>query len=81
MACHEAIVSLIEAYHGLNSSIIDELSALPTPLQFQRYVGRNRPFIVRRAAQYWTAVTKWDASYLRNAMADAAVNVAVTPFG
>ncbi|KAM3422946.1 hypothetical protein BST61_g429 [Cercospora zeina] len=77
----DAVLNLIEAYHELNIRSIDELDTEPSALQFMRHVARNRPFVVRKAATSWRAVRLWDASYLREVMGDAAVNVATTPKG
>lgn len=76
-----AIVSLIVSYHELDPTVLDELSAEPTALEFMRYVSRNRPFVVRGGAKHWDAVRKWDANYLRDKMKDRDVKVAVTPHG
>ena len=76
-----AIVSSIITYHELNSSAVDELYEEPSPLEFMRYVARNRPFVVRKAAIEWKAFKLWDASYLREAMGGGSVNVSITPFG
>lgn len=77
----DPIATLIETYHELNASVIDELDEEPSPLEFMRYVARNTPFIVRGAALNWTASKQWDARYLQEAMAGQQVNVAVTPLG
>ncbi len=76
-----AIASAIEAYHELNSSVIEEMTEEPSPLEFMRYVARNRPFVVRGAVNTWPAVQKWDAKYLCEAMQGGHVNVATTPYG
>lgn len=76
-----AITSAISTYHELNPSVIEELDEEPSPLEFMRFVARNRPFIVRKAANDWPAVRKWDAEYLEDAMEGESVNVAVTPYG
>ncbi|KAK3711966.1 hypothetical protein LTR37_009278 [Vermiconidia calcicola] len=76
-----AIAAAIESYHELNAAVVDELKEDPSPLEFMRYVARNRPFVVRRAAAEWDAVKKWDAVYLRQVMGNSPVNVAVTPLG
>ncbi|EMC97941.1 hypothetical protein BAUCODRAFT_67414 [Baudoinia panamericana UAMH 10762] len=75
------ITSFLEGYHELNAAVIDELSEQPSPLEFMRYVARNRPFVVRRVATDWQAYRRWDAAYLRQMMADEQVKVAVTPLG
>ena len=76
-----AIASAITTYHELNPSIIDERDEEPSPLEFMRYVARNRPFVVRKAAKEWPAVLKWNEEYLRHAMTGECVNVAITPCG
>lgn len=76
-----SITSLITSYHELNPTVLDELCAEPTALEFMRYVSRNRPFVVRGGAKHWHAVRKWDAEYLRDRMKGRDVKVAVTPHG
>jgi hypothetical protein len=76
-----AIISAINTYHELNPPVVDELHEEPSPLEFMRYVARNRPFVVRRAATEWKAFKAWDAKYLREAMAGECVNVSITPLG
>ncbi|KAF2838292.1 Clavaminate synthase-like protein [Patellaria atrata CBS 101060] len=76
-----AIAELITSYNELNFDSIDELSEEPSPLDFMRYVARNRPFVVRDGAATWTARKKWNKTYLKSAMGDSDVNVAITPFG
>ncbi|KAK4546338.1 hypothetical protein LTR36_002015 [Oleoguttula mirabilis] len=77
----DSIANLISTYHELNAAVVDELDEEPTPLEFMRYVAKNRPFVVRRAAEYWKAVQSWDAGYLNRMMGDEAVKVVVTPHG
>ncbi|KAF2156560.1 Clavaminate synthase-like protein [Myriangium duriaei CBS 260.36] len=77
----QALESLLENYHELNPAHIDELHEEPTPLQFMRYVARNRPFVIRGGAKDWKAFKSWDAKYLLEAMGDSPVNVAITPNG
>ncbi|KAJ3569782.1 hypothetical protein NPX13_g5962 [Xylaria arbuscula] len=77
----DSIVELLTTYNELNSSRIDELDEEPSPLEFLRYVARNTPFVVRRAAQSWTATRTWDAASLCSTLAGHKVNVAVTPSG
>ena len=76
-----AITSAINTYHELNSSAVEEMTEEPSPLEFIRYVARNRPFVVKGALAEWPAFKKWDAEYLRKAMRKDHVNVAITPFG
>ena len=76
-----AIRELITTYDELNSSQVDELYEEPSALEFMQYVARNRPFVVRKGAEDWTAVEKWDSHYLLKVLGDSLVNVAITPFG
>jgi jumonji domain-containing protein 7 len=76
-----ALKNLIVSYHELNSSVVDELASEPSPLEFMRYVARNRPFVVRRGARHWPATLHWNAEYLRSVMESNKVNVAITPTG
>ncbi|KAI9852195.1 MAG: hypothetical protein M1838_001431 [Thelocarpon superellum] len=77
----EAITSLVETYHSLNIPTITELNEPPSPLEFMRFVARNRPFVVRSGCAAWRATRKWDAAYLRKTMGERLVNVAITPRG
>jgi len=76
-----AVTDLILSYHELNPDFVDELQEEPSPLEFMRYVAKNRPFIVRGVVSQWRAVSRWDAEYLSRVMGDEKVNVAVTPYG
>lgn len=77
----DAFSNLITTYHELNPAVVDELDQEPSPLEFMRYVAKNRPFVVRQAAADWKAVRDWDGPYLRSTMADKEVKVAMTPLG
>jgi jumonji domain-containing protein 7 len=77
----DPIVGLLKTYHELNCNSVQELQSEPSALEFMRFVARNRPFVVRRAARDWTAVKKWDAEYLRRVLKGQEVQVAVTPKG
>ena len=46
-----------------------------------RYVARNRPFVVRKAANTWSSHKKWNSNYLREILRETNVNVAITPHG
>lgn len=81
MAMESALEELITTFNELNGLAVQELNEEPTPLEFMRFVARNSPFVVRGGASSWKAVHKWDAAYLRAAMRDHSVNVAVTPEG
>ncbi|KAK4203331.1 cupin-like domain-containing protein [Triangularia verruculosa] len=77
----DPIAELIENYNELNSSVIEELTEEPSPLEFMRYVAKNTPFVVRRAAKDWKAAKEWNANFLKDFLKDETVNVAVTPHG
>ncbi|GAB7345649.1 hypothetical protein MBLNU457_3939t1 [Dothideomycetes sp. NU457] len=77
----DSLRNLLETYYDFNSTTVDELEDVPSALEFMRYVGRNRPFVVRRGARDWQAFEEWNAAYLERIMADSKVNVAITPFG
>ncbi|KAK7185283.1 hypothetical protein DPSP01_000928 [Paraphaeosphaeria sporulosa] len=78
---HDAVRDLIATYHDLNPTTIDELHEEPSPLEFLRYVARNRPFVVRTGATSWASHKKWNAAYLSSIMGSIPVNVAITPHG
>ncbi|CAK7263176.1 hypothetical protein SEPCBS57363_000435 [Sporothrix epigloea] len=80
----DPIAELITNYFDFNGSTIDELDGAgtePSPLEFMRHVARNTPFVVRRGAASWPAVRTWSVPFLRDALAEHVVNVAVTPNG
>lgn len=76
----EATADMLTTYHELNGDI-HVLYEEPSPLDFMRYVAKNRPLVVRRGCSEWLAVRKWNAGYLRGIMKDIPVKVAVTPHG
>lgn len=76
-ALHELIVT----FNDLNAQNLDVLHEEPSPLEFMRYVALNTPFVTRGAAAAWKATLVWDAEYLKAALSDQTVNVAVTPLG
>jgi peptidyl-lysine (3S)-dioxygenase / protease len=75
------VPALIQDYYELNPSHIDELVEDPSPLEFMRYVAKNRPFVIRGGASDWTACRKWNTQYLGDIMRDRYVKVAMTPKG
>jgi jumonji domain-containing protein 7 len=77
----DPIEELIINYNELNSSVIEELSEEPSPLEFMRFVARNTPFVVRGAAADWRATRTWNVNFLKELLGDEPVNVAVTPAG
>ena len=72
---------LILSYHELNRTAVDELDNEPSPLEFMRYIGKNRPFVVRGGISHWPAIRQWTMKYLRDVMKDQLVKVAITPHG
>lgn len=77
----DPIEELITTYNELNSSVIEELTEEPSPLEFMRFVARNTPFVVRGAAADWRATRTWTVGFLKEFLGDEPVNVAVTPAG
>lgn len=77
----DPIISLLTTYNELNSTSVDELAELPSPLEFMRYVACNRPFVVRGGAADWEATKTWDVATLKKLLEGQSVNVAVTPKG
>lgn len=77
----DALRELIETYHDLNPSSVDEVWEEPSALEFMQYVARNRPFVIRQGAALWSAVQQWSADYLSSAVGHCDVNVAITPSG
>ncbi|KAF2226038.1 putative phospholipase [Elsinoe ampelina] len=75
------LITLLDNYNALNTSIIDELHEEPSPLEFMRHVALNRPFVIRSGASSWPATQKWTAEYLTSTMCATPVQVATTPFG
>lgn len=76
----EATANMLTTYHELNGDI-HVLGQEPSPLDFMRYVARNRPLVVRQGCLKWRAVQKWNVDYLQDIMKDTPVKVAVTPYG
>lgn len=75
-----AIEEFILTYHELNGNHVDELSELPSPLEFLQYVRRARPFVVRRGVAEWPAM-RWTVEHLENELKGSRVQVAMTPSG
>ncbi|KAL2075300.1 hypothetical protein VTL71DRAFT_243 [Oculimacula yallundae] len=77
----DPIITLLESYSSLNSPTITTLTALPSPLEFLRFVAQNRPFVIRGGAADWKAVKEWNVATLKEILDGVSVNVAVTPVG
>lgn len=54
---HSATQDLLETYNDLNPASVDELYEEPSPLEFMRYVAKNRPFVVRRSGRRFGRVS------------------------
>jgi jumonji domain-containing protein 7 len=73
---------LAEEADGLYTVLHVERIPPPTPLQFYReYVSQNKPVIIEGAIAGWPAFTKWSNEYLRDALKNDDITVAVTPNG
>ena len=81
MSLEKYTFDLLETYFETNNENIDYLFENPSPLQFMRYLVKNRPFIVKGGCLTWPAVEKWNFGYLAQMMGDAEVDVAETPHG
>jgi hypothetical protein len=78
-----ALRRFVRDYQGLNSSTVPELEAVPSPLEFARYVGANRPCVIRGGArdQQLPALDRWTDDYLVEKLAEKALRISVTPSG
>lgn len=76
----ESTAGMLTTYHELNGEI-HVLAQEPSPLDFMRFVTKNRPLVVRQGCAKWRAVRKWNADYLRDLIRGMPVKVAMTPNG
>ena len=76
----KATEEMLVTYHELNGGI-DVLHECPSPLEFMRYVAKNRPFMVRAGCSAWPAVRRWNVPHLRTTLRDTSIKVAITPYG
>ena len=81
MNLERCTIGLLETYFETNSDNIDYMIDNPSPLQFIKYVAKNRPFVVKGGCSTWPAVRKWNSNYLVQVMGDAEVDIAETPQG
>ena len=77
----DPITELLTTYNDLNPPTADILSEEPPPLEFMRYVARNRPFVIRGGASHWQATKTWNRATLKALLHNQTVNVAVTQKG
>ena len=80
MKINDSIEEAINSYHDLNGQAVQEI-AEPSALDFMRYVSQNRPFVVREGCSDWAAVRQWNYDYLKHALRDSRITVAITPHG
>ena len=76
----EATAHMLTTYHELNGGI-HVLYEEPSPLDFMRYVTKNRPLLVRRGCSKWLAVRRWNVDYLGKLIQDTPIKIAITPYG
>ncbi len=77
----QAMEELICTYDELNGPI-DILDEAPSPLEFMRFVAKNRPFVVRAGCSTFPALQKWKKTeYLLEKMKGRFVQIAKTPHG
>ena len=76
----EATAHMLTTYHELNGGM-HILYEEPSPLDFMRYVTKNRPLLVRKGCSKWLAVRRWNVDYLRKLIQDTPIKIAVTPYG
>ena len=82
MSLETIVVDMLLTYQDLNGICVDEMHEVPSPLEFMRYVGKNRPFVIRHAGLgHWPALQIWSVPYLKERMGNTPVNIAVTPDG
>lgn len=78
-----ALRRFVRDYQSLNPSTVTELEDVPSPLEFARYVGSNRPCVIRGGArkQQLPALERWTDHYLVERLAEKALRISVTPSG
>lgn len=76
----QVMKELICTYDELNGPI-DDLQEAPSPLEFMRYVAKNRPFVIRGGCSTFPALQKWKTEYLLEKMEGRLVQIAETPHG
>lgn len=78
----KSLQALVRDYQDLNSSAVAEIDYTPTPLEFSRFVGQNRPLIIRGQGQreQTPALERWTNAYLVEKVQEK-VAIAVSPEG
>lgn len=80
----KALRRFVRDYQSLNPSTVTELQEVPSPLEFARYVGANRPCVIRGGArdQQLPALDRWTDEYIVEKLAEKAeLRISVTPSG
>lgn len=77
----DATKNMIVSHQELNGDIDELYEASISPLDFLRYVYKNRPFVLRKGCSSWPAIQRWSSSYLNEVIGDTRVKIAITPRG
>ncbi|BGP39058.1 hypothetical protein JCM10449v2_002996 [Rhodotorula kratochvilovae] len=82
-ATEEALRRHVKEFQSLNASSVSELDAVPSPVEFARFVAANRPVVVRAAGQavQIPALERWTDEYLVERLADRELDISATPEG
>lgn len=78
----KALLALVEEYQDLNPSTVAEIDYTPSALEFSRFVGQNRPLVIRGQGQreQTLALEHWTNAYLIEKVQEK-VAIAVSPEG
>jgi hypothetical protein len=71
------------AVTDMNPSYVEELTTIPSAIEFARFVQRNRPVVFRGLGSHLEipALKKWTASYLCQVLGNKDLKIAATPEG
>lgn len=73
------LIRMIKDYQDLSASTVPSLEHAPSTLEFSRYVGLNRPVVVRRQrGTEMAALSKWSDAYLMEQMAAKEIEISVS---
>lgn len=78
----KSLQALAKEYQDLNRSSCAEIDYSPSPLEFSRFVGINRPLVIRGQGQreQIAALERWTNRYLIERVQEK-VAIAVSPSG
>lgn len=67
----------------MNPSHVEEVLAVPSAIEFARFVQRNRPVVFRGLGFEMNipALEKWNEAYLRDKLGSTELKIAATPAG